>query len=180
MIVIYSESHMKHINTMLSRYLTWGTEINHKEHIRIRGLRVAVWSLDYRNTRPRSLNPLRNKYYWETSEKAISNVIQKLNKWLLGYVTRIGLAWANPVEWIYIPWGKRPTAACFNCYGTVTLHKRLTTHICTAICFYPSTTLQSCCALAAFSVSWSFTHSVGLLGRGISPSQRRLPAHRTT
>jgi hypothetical protein len=32
-----------------------------------------------------------------------------------------------------------------------------------------------CWALAAFSVSWTFTQSVGLLGRGISP----LPAHRT-
>jgi hypothetical protein len=28
-----------------------------------------------------------------------------------------------------------------------------------------------CWALAAFSVSWSYTQSVGLLGRGISPSQ---------
>jgi hypothetical protein len=28
-------------------------------------------------------------------------------------------------------------------------------------------------ALAAFSVSWSFTQSVGILGRGISPSQGR-------
>jgi hypothetical protein len=30
-----------------------------------------------------------------------------------------------------------------------------------------------CWALAAFSLSWSFTQSVGLLGRGISPSQGR-------
>jgi hypothetical protein len=30
-----------------------------------------------------------------------------------------------------------------------------------------------CCTLAAFSVSWSFTQSVGLLRRGIGPSQGR-------
>jgi hypothetical protein len=35
--------------------------------------------------------------------------------------------------------------------------------------YYGSTVL--CWALAAFSVSWSYTQSVGLLGRGISPSQ---------
>jgi hypothetical protein len=36
-------------------------------------------------------------------------------------------------------------------------------------CYYGSTAL--CWALAAFSVSWSYTQSVGLLGRGISPLQ---------
>jgi hypothetical protein len=36
---------------------------------------------------------------------------------------------------------------------------------------YGSTAL--CWALAAFSVSWSYTQSAGLLGRGISPSQGR-------
>jgi hypothetical protein len=36
---------------------------------------------------------------------------------------------------------------------------------------YGSTAL--CWALASFSVSWSFTQSVGLLGRGIIPSQGR-------
>jgi hypothetical protein len=35
--------------------------------------------------------------------------------------------------------------------------------------YYGSTAL--CWALTAFSVSWSYTQSVGLLGRGISPSQ---------
>jgi hypothetical protein len=35
--------------------------------------------------------------------------------------------------------------------------------------YYCSTAL--CRALAAFSVSWSYTQSVGLTGRGISPSQ---------
>jgi hypothetical protein len=42
---------------------------------------------------------------------------------------------------------------------------------------YGSTAL--CWTLAAFSVSWSVTQSVGLLGWGISPSQGRFPAHRT-
>jgi hypothetical protein len=36
---------------------------------------------------------------------------------------------------------------------------------------YGSTAL--CLTLASFSVSWSYTQSVGLLGRGISPSQGR-------
>jgi hypothetical protein len=37
-----------------------------------------------------------------------------------------------------------------------------------------------CWALAAFSVSYSYTQSVGLLGRGISPSQdREQQKHRT-
>jgi hypothetical protein len=44
--------------------------------------------------------------------------------------------------------------------------------------FYGSTAL--CWTLAAFSVSWYFTRSVGLLARGISPFERPLPAHRTT
>jgi hypothetical protein len=39
---------------------------------------------------------------------------------------------------------------------------------------YLSMALQSfCCTLAAFSVSWSYTQSVGLRGRGISPLQGR-------
>jgi hypothetical protein len=41
----------------------------------------------------------------------------------------------------------------------------------TYLSIYGSTAL--CWALAAVSVSWSFTQSVGLLGRGISPSQDR-------
>jgi hypothetical protein len=56
-------------------------------------------------------------------------------------------------------------------------------------CYYGSTTL--CWALAAFSISWSYTQSVGLLGRCISPShglylhvhtqqqKHRLNAHNT-
>jgi hypothetical protein len=61
-------------------------------------------------------------------------------------------------------------------------------HICTvlSLSIYRSTAL--CWALAAFSVSWTYTQSVGLLGRLISPSQglypyikqhkRRINAHR--
>jgi hypothetical protein len=37
-----------------------------------------------------------------------------------------------------------------------------------------------CWALAASSVSWSFTQSVGLLGRGDQPVAKALPTHRTT
>jgi hypothetical protein len=44
-------------------------------------------------------------------------------------------------------------------------------------CLSVSTAL--CCTSGAFSVSWSF-YTVGLLGRGISPSQVPLPAHRTS
>jgi hypothetical protein len=35
--------------------------------------------------------------------------------------------------------------------------------------YYGSTVL--CCVFAYFSVSWSYTQSIGFLGRGISPSQ---------
>jgi hypothetical protein len=38
-------------------------------------------------------------------------------------------------------------------------------------CYYYYGFIALCCALAAFSVSWSDTQSVGLPGRGISPSQ---------
>jgi hypothetical protein len=44
--------------------------------------------------------------------------------------------------------------------------------------YYCSTAL--CWALAAFSVSWSYTQSVKLLGREISSSPRPLPTHRAT
>jgi hypothetical protein len=44
--------------------------------------------------------------------------------------------------------------------------------------FYASTARRW--ALVAFSVSWSYTQPAGLLGRGISPSARPLPTHRTT
>jgi hypothetical protein len=43
---------------------------------------------------------------------------------------------------------------------------------------YGSTAL--CSTLAAFSVSQSYSQSVGLFGRGIRPSQGPLPPHRTT
>jgi hypothetical protein len=43
------------------------------------------------------------------------------------------------------------------------------THLSIYLSIYGSIAL--CWTLASFSVSWSFTQSVGLLGRGISPSQ---------
>jgi hypothetical protein len=46
-----------------------------------------------------------------------------------------------------------------------------TAHFGLALSLYDSRAL--CWTLATFSLSWSFTHSVGLHGRGISPSQGR-------
>jgi hypothetical protein len=44
--------------------------------------------------------------------------------------------------------------------------------------YYGSTAL--CCVLANFTVSRSYTQSVGLLGRGDQPVARPLPIHITT
>jgi hypothetical protein len=44
--------------------------------------------------------------------------------------------------------------------------------------YYGCTAL--CCSFAALLVPCSYTQSVGLLGRGISPSQGFLSTHKTT
>jgi hypothetical protein len=50
-----------------------------------------------------------------------------------------------------------------------------TTYVCMYVCMYVSMYLSTavCWTLPAFSVYWSFTQSVGLLRRGISPPQGR-------
>jgi hypothetical protein len=67
-------------------------------------------------------------------------------------------SWNNPERGTQIP-----SNFTSNYYLSIYLS------ICLYISIYGSTAL--CWALAAFSVSWSFTQSVGLLERGISPSQ---------
>jgi hypothetical protein len=55
-------------------------------------------------------------------------------------------------------------------------NKRKTIYL--SICLSISGSTAVCWVLAAFSVSWYFTQSVGLLGRGMSPVAKPLPSHR--
>jgi hypothetical protein len=61
---------------------------------------------------------------------------------------------------------------CFyECKSKWSLYKSTDCYKCCYYYCYYYSSLALCRALAAFSVSWSYTQLVGLLGRGISPSQ---------
>jgi hypothetical protein len=75
-----------------------------------------------------------------------------------------------PLTLNYVWMLKRLSLASAHTNVIESVLKQFLTSVCSIIGYYYGS-MALCWALAAFSVSWSYTQSIGLLGRGISTSQ---------